>query len=160
MYRRRPRIKKKRKKPSFSPYRSGLEKRLATGPLVQFDYEPKSAVVEYSVPHKYNPDFVHKDCPNVILEVKGYFKTSTEASKYVSVARDNPDKELIFILSDPYKKAYPTCAERKDGSYQTLAEWCKRHKFLYYKADDIPKEIKLGRMTEHWIRNEKLKRGY
>lgn len=148
------------KRSKIYPYRSKLEKRLAELYLGDYQYEPKSSIVDYTVPHKYTPDFVHKKYPNVYLEVKGYFKTSSECSKYVAVSRDNPSVELIFILDNPYKKAYPTCRKRKDGSILTIAEWCEKHKFLYYSTSDIPKAIINGDPSEHWIRNERIKRGY
>jgi hypothetical protein len=152
------RKKKLKKKPSFHPFRSGLEKRVAME-LVGYAYEPKESIVEYQVPHKYHPDFVHPKNPKIILEIKGYFRSSSEASKYVWVKRDNPDKELIFILSDPYKKAHPSCRPRQNGSVMTIAEWCTKKGFLYYSAHSIPQAIKDGTINFDWVQREKEERG-
>jgi len=148
-----------RKKPSYYPYRSALERRVA-GKLKGYDYEPKTHVVEYSMPHKYTPDFVPNACPHVMLEVKGYFRTSSEASKYVAIKRGNPEREIIFIFSNPMKKAHPSCKVRTDGTILTLAEWCRNHKFLYYNEKELPSEIIHGTICTKWIKKERKEMGY
>jgi hypothetical protein len=151
---------KKRKKPAYFPFRSALEKRIANKIDRDYNYEPKESKVEYTVPHKYTPDFVHPNYPKVYLEVKGYFRTSAEAGKYVSIKRDNPDIEIVFIFNNPFKKAHPNCRPRKDGSLLTLDEWCTKHEFLYYSEKELPLEILKGSVTKRWIKKERKARGY
>jgi hypothetical protein len=135
-----------------------LEKRVAALLSGEYEYEPKHAIRQYTVAHKYNPDFVHPDSAEVLLEVKGYFRTSSEASKYVHIKRDNPDTEIIFIFSNANKKCHPNCRPRKDGTVLSLHEWCTKNGFLYYTEKNLPKEIKEGRITQKWIKAEKIRR--
>lgn len=130
------------------PYKSTLEHKLATEYLEGWEYEPSSAKVSYSVPHVYNPDFIHPKQPDILAECKGYFiKGSADCQKYLSIIRDNPDKELVFIFSDPSKKCYSGCQPRKDGSYLSLGEWCKSHDVLYFKVTEIPKDFIKGKWS-------------
>jgi hypothetical protein len=152
--------KKKKKKPTYYPYRSLLEKRIATRLDTSYEYEPKSAKLDYMVLHKYTPDFVSATNKNVVIEVKGYFRTSSEATKYVHIKRYNPEIELIFIFGNPFKKAHPNCRPRKNGTLLTLAEWCGNHEFLYYSEKKLPKEIITGKTTEGWIKKERKRFGY
>ena len=157
--RRRGGVSKKKKSPRYAPFRSALEKRVA-GLLTGYAYEPRESVVNYTMPHKYNPDFVPNSNKRVLLEVKGYFRTSSEAAKYVAITKDNPSIELIFIFSNPIKKAHPGCRVRKNGTIMTLAEWCERQEFLYYHEKKLPREITTGNITDKWITQERVKRGY
>lgn len=144
------------KKEKMSPYKSTLEHKIATEFLSEYLYEPKGCEVGYIVPHKYIPDFIHPNQPEVLIECKGWFiKGSADCQKYISIARDNPDKELVFIFSDPLKRAYSQCRTRKDGTYMTLAEWCIKNNFMYYKADKIPRDLAKGRWSVEDIRRIK-----
>jgi hypothetical protein len=112
------------------------------------------------VPHKYTPDFVLPSIPKVLLEVKGYFRTSAEAAKYVHVKRCNPQLEIIFIFGNVNKKAHPNCRPRKDGTVLTLWEWCRNNEFLYYEEKHLPPEIVKGTISWKWIKKEREKKGY
>jgi hypothetical protein len=116
--------------------------------------------VKYTVSHVYCPDFVHPDLPHVIFEVKGFFRQSSEASKYVHVKKANPDKELIFIFSNCDKKAHPNCRPRKDGTVLTLREWATKEGFLFYNEKALPTEIIQGEINEEWIKSERGRFGY
>jgi hypothetical protein len=150
----------KSKPKSFHPYRSGLEKRIASVLLNAYEYEPKEDKVEYTVPHKYLPDFVCKSDRNILIEVKGYFRYgSQEMSKYVAIKKDNPEKELVFIFSDPTKKAHSGCRVRKDGTLMTMAEWATKQGFLFYGSKEIPRVLAEGKASIEWILKEKERRG-
>jgi hypothetical protein len=151
--------KKKRKTPAYAPFRSALEKRISTKISPDFMYEPKSISVEYMTEHKYSPDFVLPSIPEVLIEVKGYFRESSEASKYVSIKRSNPNLEIIFIFSNSFKKAHPNCRPRKDGTLLTLSEWCTKHGFLFYEEHHLPHEIVKGAVTWKWVCTERRKFG-
>ena len=138
------------------PYKSTLEYKVATEYLEGYLYEPKGSEVTYTVPHIYNPDFIHPKQPDVLIEVKGYFiKGHSDCQKYISVARDNPEKELVFIFSDPSKRAYGQCRVRKDGSFMSLAEWCMKANLLYFSMDQIPRDLLKGRMSVQDLRDYK-----
>ena len=133
------------RKAKGNPYKSTLELKVARECLQEYLYEPVGSCVSYTIPHTYHPDFVHPKQPNVLLECKGWFiKGSADAAKYVAIARDNPDKELVFIFSDPSKKAYAGVKMRKDGTYLSLAEWCFKSDLLYVTQDTIPREMLEG----------------
>jgi len=88
-----PRNKKK------SIYRSGLEEAFANNTAgAGFEFEPAS--LPYTMNRKYIPDFVKED---ILIECKGFFRAG-DTLKYKSIRESYPDKELVFILSDPYKK--------------------------------------------------------
>jgi len=149
-----------RKKKAYHPYRSALEKRIATKLDQTYAYESKDGKVHYVIPHVYNPDFVHPDAPDVLLEVKGYFRDSKEAKKYVHIKKDNPDKELIFIFYNVDKKCHGNCRPRKDGSVLTIREWLEKHQFLYYLEREMPNELITGDLTQEWITKERERFGY
>jgi len=139
-----------------SIYKSTLETKVARDYLQNCLYEPKESRVKYTVPHEYRPDFVHPNQLDILLEVKGYLiKGSADAQKYLAIIRDNPDKELVFIFSDPNKRAYPGCKMRKDGTYLSLGEWCFKHKILYFKVEDIPTELRNGEWSIEDVRRYK-----
>ena len=132
------------KKTKIHPYKSTLEYKLAKE-LSGYTYEPPEIKVAYSVHHSYVPDFVHPDSTDILLEAKGYFiKGHSDCQKYLAVVRDNPDKELIFIFSDPNKKAYPQCRVRKDGTFLTLGDWCRQNNILCFKVGEIPEDLIRG----------------
>jgi hypothetical protein len=145
----------KRKKPSIHPYKSTLEVVVAKV-LEEFKYEPKEAIVNYTVPHSYVPDFVHPNQRDVLLEVKGFMiKGQPDCLKYLSIIRDNPDKELVFVFSDPDKRCYPGCRMRKDGTYMSLGEWAKKNLILYFTVDNVPDEIRQGLWDVERVREYK-----
>jgi hypothetical protein len=152
--------KRIKKQPRYHPYRSTLEKKVAGILSDKFDYEPKEVKCSYTIPHTYCPDFVHPDAQAVMIEVKGYFRLSSEASKYVHIKKDNPEKELIFIFSNPDKKAHPNCRPRKDGTVLTLREWATKEGFLFYSVNNLPTQVTSGKMTNSWIKEERKRFGY
>lgn len=136
-------------------FKSSLERKVSKI-LKTYDYEPKDSSVSYQIPHKYYPDFVHSNNPAILIEVKGYFiNGSSDSQKYLSVIRDNPDKELVFIFSDPSKKAYPQCRKRKDGTYLSLGEWCYKNNVLYFTPESLPIELIEGTLSLEELRSLK-----
>jgi hypothetical protein len=115
----------------MTKYRSKLEKRVheANPHLL---YEPKEYILEYSISHKYQVDFVDPDEPNIYYEVKGYFRPGT-ARKYVALKEQHPDIEIIFIFPQPYNKM-TGARPRKDGTTMTMAEWAEKGGFRWEKA--------------------------
>lgn len=129
-------------------YKSKLEESLATSELKEYDYEPVGSGVDYQILRIYFPDFIHPDQPNVLVEAKGYFRDGfADCKKYLSVIRDNKEKELVFIFPNPEKKAYGQCKKRADGTYLSLGEWCKSHNILYFKVGDVPIGLSRGELS-------------
>lgn len=120
------------------PYKNEYEYNLGQL-LITWTYEDKSAIVDYIIPKTYNPDFTNSRYPWLLLEAKGVFLGGKEeARKYVEMRKCNPDKQVLFIFEDPYKKPYSGCKKRKDGSVMTLAEWAANNSFPFCHAAKIP----------------------
>ena len=103
----------------------------------------QGAKIPYTIPHNYTPDFVFG---NVLIETKGRFRDSAEASKYKHVrdALKGTGKELVFIF---YKASTPMpfAKKRKDGTKQTHGEWAERNGFRYFECGkdmNVNKELK------------------
>ena len=115
-----------------TPYDSLLEKDLHNGVLKNCQHHPDK--VEYVSKHKYEPDF---RSGNLLIEVKGRFRDSQEASKYKWVREALPaDLELVFVFSDPDLK-FPFAKRRKDGTHMTHGEWATTNKFRWFTETTI-----------------------
>ena len=137
-------------------FKSTLERSLKESVLVEYEYEPAGSKVTYSIPHTYNPDFVHPNSPNILIEVKGYFiKGQQDTAKYLSIIRDNPNKELVFLFSNPDKKAYSGLRPRADGTYMSLAEWCYKCRVLFFTEKTFPTELVTGDWSLEQLREYK-----
>lgn len=111
-------------------YRSKLEEKVANV-IPDWDYEGRN--LEYTSYHKYVPDF-HKS--NYVIEVKGRFRTYSEASKYIAVRDSNPTIRFIFLFSDP-AKAMPGARKRKDGTRLSMGEWALKNDFEYTTIEEL-----------------------
>ncbi len=128
----------RRKRPKWlpQPYRSGLEYNLHVGPLQDLDYEPMK--VDYTVAHKYTPDFVNYN-KGIMFEAKGRFEDSSEAAKYIHIRDCNPDWELVFIFEKP-DVAMPNAKPRKDGTKFSHKQWAEKHHFKWCCPATVNKE--------------------
>ena len=101
----------------------------------------KSEVIQYTVTHTYEPDFVKTIGRKVILlEAKGRFWDYAEYSKYVWIRKSLPKHvELVFLFQKPYSPM-PQAKKRKDGTKRTHAEWAEN--FKWYSEETLPKEWK------------------
>ena len=126
------------------PFKSWLEFRIFHGALKDVPYEPETFV--YTVPvkaRKYTPDGVDKS-KMILYEVKGRFRTSEEAAKYIHIRDSNIFYELVFIFGAKNVKM-PGAKQRKDGSYRTMEDWAKENNFRYTYEEEL----------EEWLREEK-----
>lgn len=99
------------------------------------DWVHQADKVEYTVPHKYTPDFALK---NILIEAKGRFREPSEASKYIWVRESlKGSKELIFVFQNPYTPM-PFAKKRKNGTKQTHAEWAEKNGFRWFTEQTIP----------------------
>tara|TARA_B100000579_G_C22843114_1_gene862757 strand:- start:1692 stop:2117 length:426 start_codon:yes stop_codon:yes gene_type:complete len=103
----------------------------------------KSDIIQYTVTHTYEPDFVKTIGRKVILlEAKGRFWDYAEYSKYVWIRKSLPKHvELIFLFQKPYSPM-PQAKKRKDGTKRTHAEWAEKNNFKWYSEETLPKEWK------------------
>lgn len=136
------RFKRKRRKLTRkypSAYDSGFEYDLHCGPLKGCTLHPMK--LKYTVEKEYSPDFIHPSDDHTLIEVKGRFRDSHEAAKYVWFSKCNPEYTLVFIFSDP-KKPMPGAKPRKTrrGTKLSHGEWADSHGFKYYSQHNIPKE--------------------
>ena len=69
-------------------YRSKLEERLGNGRLKHLQYEGMK--LDYTQTKSYIPDFINNK-KKILFEVKGYFRDSREARKYVDVKEQYPE---------------------------------------------------------------------
>ena len=102
-------------------------------------WEHHKGIVEYSIPHKYHPDFIKIiGKKNIYLEAKGRFWDYAEYNKYKWIRKYLPkDCELVFLFSDPYSPM-PAAKKRKDGTKRSHAEWAEKNKFRWFDKDNLP----------------------
>lgn len=111
-------------------YDSMFEKNMHEGSLKECSFHNKDDKVAYIVEHTYEPDFVFvKDGKKFLIETKGRFSDSAEASKYVWVRKVLPeDTELVFVW-EKFGTAFPFSRKRKDGTRMTHKEWADKNEF-------------------------------
>ena len=115
-----------------SAYRSGLEKKFAEeAPRGAFKYEPYK--VPYVVYRDYIPDFVYTATNgySYLIEFKGYFRQG-DTQKYKAIRDSLEGAELVFLLSDEYKKV-------RKGSKMTMGQWCEKEKLPYFTMKNLDK---------------------
>lgn len=117
-------------------YDSKLEKRLHDGGLKDAEHHPPP--IDYTIDHKYKPDFMAKLHDKVIyIEAKGYFQDRKDSAKYPwikSFLKEN--EELVFVFENPDKPIHFQ-RPRKDGTKMTHGEWCTKNGFRYFSEENI-----------------------
>jgi hypothetical protein len=116
-------------------YRSKLEQRAAEK-LKHWRYEGKK--LDYVTSHTYLPDFSKG---KYLIEVKGRFRTSMEAAKYIDVQQQHPEYELVFLFTNP-KTPMPHAKRRKDGTKYTHGEWAEKNGFTYVTLRSVEDWLK------------------
>lgn len=125
--------RKKKCKPLPKGVDSKLELDLKNNGMKGCQWKPDP--IDYIVRKKYNPDCQFGD---VLIEIKGRFRSTAEASKYVWVRKHlPPHMELVFVFASPDCRM-PNARRRVDGSYQTHAEWADKNDFVWYHKDHVP----------------------
>lgn len=125
---------KKRDKGLPKGYDSKLEVSLHENELQGYDHHPPK--LYYTVEHSYEPDFIHSDEPNIVIEVKGRFRDSAEASKYKWIRDCNPDIELVFIF-ERHQTPMPFAKVRKKcGTKMSHGEWATKNGFRHYTREN------------------------
>lgn len=121
-------------------YDSKLEQDLHDGVLAGYNHHPDK--LNYTVSHTYEPDFVHPDKPGIVIEVKGRFRDSSEAAKYVWIQKCNPDIEIVFIFQKP-TTAMPFAKVRKDGTKRQHWEWAEKNGFRWYSPESFAESLEV-----------------
>lgn len=117
-----------------SDYRSRLEQRIAKqleAEGVEFDYETMK--VSFEVPARkarYTPDFLPKRS-RIIIEAKGYFRTTADRQRLIQVKESNPDLDLRLVFQDASKPIYK-------GSPTSYGKWAQDHGFPWSDKGTIP----------------------
>jgi len=142
---RKARVKRPVEKDLVKGYDSNWEYELHSGILDGWEHHVDK--VEYTVEHKYEPDFVRViNGKKILLEAKGRFWDSAEYSKYVWIAKALPDDiELVFLFANP-NAPMPQAKVRKDGTKRSHAEWAEANSFRWFSEDSIP---------DDWINTKK-----
>tara|TARA_R100001163_G_scaffold1165_3_gene1731 strand:- start:45 stop:512 length:468 start_codon:yes stop_codon:yes gene_type:complete len=142
---RKARVKRPVEKDLVKGYDSNWEYQLHSGILDGWEHHVDK--VEYTVEHKYEPDFVRViNGKKILLEAKGRFWDSAEYSKYVWIAKALPDDiELVFLFANP-NAPMPQAKVRKDGTKRSHAEWAEANSFRWFSEDSIP---------DNWINKKK-----
>ncbi len=142
---RKARVKRPVEKDLVKGYDSNWEYQLHSGILDGWEHHVDK--VEYTVKHKYEPDFVRViNGKKILLEAKGRFWDSAEYSKYVWIAKALPDDiELVFLFANP-NAPMPQAKVRKDGTKRSHAEWAEANSFRWFSEDSIP---------DDWINKKK-----
>jgi hypothetical protein len=142
---RKARVKRPVEKDLVKGYDSNWEYQLHSGILDGWEHHVDK--VEYTVEHKYEPDFVRViKGKKILLEAKGRFWDSAEYSKYVWIAKALPDDiELVFLFANP-NAPMPQAKVRKDGTKRSHAEWAEANSFRWFSEDSIP---------DNWINKKK-----
>lgn len=116
------------------PYRSWLEYNLHKGKLSKLPYEPHFVLYDVIKKNRrYTPDFVAHG--NKLIEAKGRFRDSNEASKYIQLKANG--YEICFIFQRP-TLPLAWSKRKKDGTKSTHADWAKSHGFEFCGLDNIP----------------------
>ena len=103
--------------------------------MTECDWKPNS--IKYTMEKTYNPDACYG---NTIIEIKGRFRTSEEAKKYIWIRDNLPrGKELVFVFSNP-RTPMPRARKRKDGTRRSVSDWANHHGFTWYDSKSLPSE--------------------
>ena len=128
-------------KGGFRKVDSKFEKDLLEGVLKDCEFHTER--IPYTIEHTYQPDFVHttKDGYTYLIESKGRFMDSSEASKYKWIREALPERtELVFLFQKP-TLAFPNAKVRKKcGTKKTHLEWAELNNFKWFDKNTI-KEI-------------------
>ena len=125
-------------------YRSRLETKVAkqlTDEGIPFGYE--TLKIQFAVPSrpaKYTPDFVtgakgadfSKFTPKlIVLETKGYFRTTADRQRLIQMKECNPTLDLRLVFQDAKKPIY----KKSPTSY---GKWATDHGFPWADKGTVP----------------------
>lgn len=103
-------------------YKSKLESTFAK--TFKLPYEQDK--INYTIEHTYNPDWTVSE--NVFLETKGIFDFE-DRRKTLAVKKQHPNITVALVFQNSKAKIYK-------GSKTTYAEWCDKHKVIWFDIKD------------------------
>ena len=109
-------------KVTMQKYKSKLEKQFAE--TFKLPYEKDK--IKYTIDHTYNPDWSVSD--KVFLETKGIFDFE-DRRKTLAVKSQHPHITVALVFQNSKAKIYK-------GSKTTYAEWCDKHKVIWFDVKD------------------------
>ena len=115
---------------------SKWEEKLRVGCLKNTEHHPDT--VPYVIERKYYPDFkTTVGDTTVLIEAKGFFAETSDATKYKHVRDHLPsDHELVFLFMRS-NTPMPRAQVKKDGTKTTMADWAEKNGFRWYTEDTI-----------------------
>ena len=115
---------------------SKWEEKLRVGCLKHTEHHPET--VPYVIARKYHPDFKTRvGNKTILIEAKGFFAETNEATKYKHVRDHLPDNcELVFLFMRS-TTPMPRAKVKKDGTKTTMADWAERNDFRWFSEDNI-----------------------
>lgn len=119
--------KRSTSKKRYSPYKGKLEFDVAAQlgkEGVTFSYEGKRLPYLPLKPSYYVLDFHQFPASNIIIETKGWFRTSRERTRFLDIRQQYPDLDIRFVFSDANKPI-------SKGSKTSYGAWCEQHGFKY-----------------------------
>lgn len=151
-----PRFFKRRDKKLPKGYDSWLEVRLHETALKDAEHHcSKEDRIVYSIPHTYEYDFRFEYCgKDYLVETKGRFRDSAEASKYLHIRKHLDENTELLIIFENSSTPMPFAKKRKDGTKQTHGEWATRNGFRWLcekrgdLAEIVTKESLLDKFEE------------
>jgi len=120
----------------FHPYKNGFEAAIAKDLGADYEYEPKSCRLAYTIEHVYVPDFVdHKN--KIIREGKGLWDAE-DRRKIKAVKAAHPDYTIIMVFQKPHKTISKT-------SKTTYAMWAEKEGIKWEQGPESLKKPRTKR---------------
>lgn len=93
---------------------------LAKAQKLALDFEPKDAIIPYTIDYRYQPDF---RLPNgILIETKGHLDVA-DRRKMIAVKRQRPDLDIRFVFQNARMRL-----SRKGKTY---GEWATAAGFIW-----------------------------
>lgn len=136
--------KKVATKASLRICRNDFEQSLADTVFKGLEYEPEKIKYYDLDSHTYTPDFKYLTPSGVtiLIELKGYFRESREASKYIKIRNYLSENisypegfEIVFVFENP--------KSRHLASRMNLSQWADKYGFKWYSPKTAYKILEL-----------------
>lgn len=116
--------------------KGGLEKKVVRQlekEGIRFRYEARRISYVPLKPQWYKTDFDFGEGIPIVIETKGWFRTSRERTRFLDIRAAHPELDIRFVFSNANKPI-------SKGSKTTYADWCDKHGFKWATGGVIPDE--------------------